>query len=196
MISLQQAREDFAELDTFGDDATARREAWNNYTDGLCKDGELSALQCHYAPSVDEPMPGAGTCWDALADDREYILGCMGVSIASECVGPTDAEMRPWGVSATHWTVILSCGGRNFTTPYHTGAAHTGAPELCDVVASLLSDAVLVDAYDDLDDFAESMGITKPSEAVAAWEACQRTARELPAVLGDLDDMRELFEGY
>ena len=195
MISLQQAREAFAEFDTFGDDI-ARREAWNNYTDSLCKDGELCALQYHYCPAVDGAMPGTGTRWDALADDREYILGQMGVSITSERVRATEADLRQWGDGASHWRVTLSRGGRSYATPYHMGAAYAGEPELCDVVSSLLSDAAMVDEYDDLDEFAEELGITKPSEAITAWDACQRTAKVLEKMFPELDDLRELFEGY
>lgn len=50
-MTKQQALQQFRELMRasefdFRGDAIAKREAWNNYTDALCKDGEISQKQC------------------------------------------------------------------------------------------------------------------------------------------------------
>lgn len=50
-MTKQQALQQFRELMraseyAFRGDAIAKREEWNNYTDSLCKDGEISQKQC------------------------------------------------------------------------------------------------------------------------------------------------------
>lgn len=87
-ISLSQAFAQWQELaaDLPQDDAPMLAESWNDYTDSLCKDGALCDLQYHYAPAYDEEMPGDGSRFDPLSDDREFILDALGVTMRdAEC---------------------------------------------------------------------------------------------------------------
>lgn len=50
-------------------DECARDEAWNNYTDSLTKDGQLTGLQYHYCPDFDN-IENAG---DDAEDELEEL---------------------------------------------------------------------------------------------------------------------------
>lgn len=197
LISLSQAFEQWRELaaDIPADDGPMLSESWNNYTDSLCKDGELSDLQYHYAPAYDDPMPGNGSTYDHLADDRAFILDAMGVSIRSRQV-----DSRPgadqWDSNATHWRVTIKRGGKSFSTHYSMGSALRGNPELQDVINSLLMDS---DSADDFESWADNLGMdTDSRRAYAAWQACKRIARDMGRLFSadELDDLRELFGDY
>jgi hypothetical protein len=106
-ISLSQAFAQWQELaaDIPQDDAPMLAESWNDYTDSLCKDGALCDLQYHYAPAYDEEMPGDGSRFDPLSDDREFILDALGVTMrATRKDGPREG----WDASASHWRVTLA----------------------------------------------------------------------------------------
>jgi hypothetical protein len=52
------------------DDEPAINESWNNYTDSLCKDGQLTDLQYKYCPGYDDGMPD---------NDLEFIIEQLGL---------------------------------------------------------------------------------------------------------------------
>lgn len=54
------------------DDEPMMAESWNDYTDGLCKDGSFNGLQYHHCPSDDDTMP---------CNDFEHVLEGLGWSI-------------------------------------------------------------------------------------------------------------------
>lgn len=198
LISLSQAFEQWRELsaDIPADDGPMLSESWNNYTDSLCKGGELSALQYHYAPAYDAPMPGNGSTYDALEGDRAFILDAMDVSIRSRQV-----DSRPgadqWDSHATHWRVTIKRGGESFTTHYSMGSALRGDPELQGVIYCLLTDAEY--GGESFADWCDNMGAdTDSRRAYANWQACKRTAASMGRLFrpSELDDLRELFEGY
>lgn len=202
MISLSQAFKNWTDevkpavIAQYGtDDRPALSESWNDYTDALCKDGELCALQYHYAPAFDDEMPGDGSRFDPLSDDREFILDAMGLTMSA-----TRAETRPnaneWGRNASHWRVTLRCNGKRRTIPYSMGAAHTGAPEICDVLNAVLRDAEA--GAESFDDFCRDLGYDVDSrKAHQTWKACKRAAASLDRLLsGDAERIREMFADY
>jgi hypothetical protein len=129
-ISLSQAFAQWCELngDRWADDAPALSESWNDYTDMLCKDGELTALQYHYAPAYDDTMPREGSRWDALRGDREFILDRMGVTLSAVFVPFSQSRDKAAQDPSLNWRVTLEKDGREvITTDYMQGCAHTPA---------------------------------------------------------------------
>ena len=70
----------------------------------------------------------------------------------------TVEERAEWG-DASHWTVRLTYKGRRMTAAYSMGSAHTGRPEVADVLSCLISDGESV---------VSAGGNTTP-ETFAAW---------------------------
>ena len=194
-ISLSQAHKQWQELAAdLPQDAPMLAESWNDYTDSLCRDGELCALQYHYAPAYDDDMPGEGSRWDALSDDRAFILDAMGVTMRAT---RKEGTREGWDASASHWRVTLRRDRASITTDYSMGAAHTGSPELADVLHCLLSDAEA--GAQSFEDFCADLGYdTDSRKAEKTWQACKVTAVGLNRLFSnsDLHDLRELFEGY
>lgn len=85
LISLEQAHADWKELaaDLPQDDRVVLSESWNDYTDSLCKNGQLNELQYNYAPAYDEEMPNEGD-FDQLEGDRDLVLSNMGFVVSGE----------------------------------------------------------------------------------------------------------------
>lgn len=112
----------------FGDDAPALAESWNNYTDMLCKDGQLTDLQYHYCPAWDDEMPADGSRYDALSGDREFILERMGVALAATFVPFSQSRNKAETDPSLNWRVTLKREGRDvLTTDYMQGAGHCPA---------------------------------------------------------------------
>jgi hypothetical protein len=176
------------------DDIPMMSESWNNYTDALCKDGELTNLQYQHCPAWDDAMPEDD---DA---ERDYLLDALGVAITSEPAGPRDG----WAEGASHWRVTVTRGsaGATFATPYSMGSAWTGKPAREDVLASLVMDAASVwDLVEpgDFEDWADCLGYDSDSrKAEATFNACKVIAKEMADMFSDvsLDDLRELFADY
>ena len=170
-------------------DIPALSESWNDYTDMLCKDGELNDLQYNHCPAWDDEMPDS---------DPEYILQSMGVTIdVTSIVERPDGLMLDMGSGAHHYRVFLTRGEYGFSIFYSMGSAHTDGPELSDVIYSLLSDTSEDSA--DFEEWAESFGYDSDSrKAYATWEACKETARQLGEMFtpGELSDLREIFEDF
>lgn len=195
-ISLAQAFAQWQEIAAGipTDDYVALAESWNDYTDSLTKDGQITALQYQYAPSHDEPMPGNGSRWDALSDDRDYILGAMGVTIRCKYID-SRPDSDQWDAAASHWRITIKRGRRSFAIYFSQGSAYTSEPDLQDVINAVLLDAD--SANDDFESWADRFGFDPDSRrAYAAWKACQRTAAKLDRLFSgsELEDLRQLFE--
>ena len=129
-ISLSQAFAQWKELavDLPKDDFPMLAESWNNYTDSLCKDGGLCDLQRHYAPAYDDEMPGEGTRWDALSDDREFILEKMGVTLTAQFVPHSHSRNKSEKEPSLNWRVTLKLRDREvLTADYTQGCGHCPA---------------------------------------------------------------------
>ncbi len=68
----------------------------------------------------------------------------------------------------------LACNGRAFSTPYQCNPSVHGEPTVASLLYSLASDTQLAESYD-VYDFADDMGFAKPSEAIRAYEQCERS---------------------
>lgn len=178
-------------------DSCALAESWNDYTDAAAKNGELGSLQYHFRPAHDDPMPEEGSQHDKLAGDRDYILEAMGLTMKTE---RRTRARAGWGPGASHWTVTLARRGESMRAPYSMGSAHTGQPDMVDVLGSLLLDANC--AGESFADFCAELGMDTDtaedrSKADRAYNACKRAADGLARLFtpAELDDLRELFEG-
>lgn len=132
-ISLSEAFERWQELaaDIPADDGPALAESWNDYTDMLHKNGELCALQYQFAPAYDEEMPGPGSHFDPLKDDREFILERLGVTMSAKFVPFSRSRNKAEKNLSVNWEITLKRGGREIiTTDYMQGIAHV--PEYTD----------------------------------------------------------------
>lgn len=129
-ISLSQAFAQWQELaeGIDKDDGPALAESWNDYTDALCKDGELLPLQYQYAPAYDEDMPGEGSRFDELADDREFILSAMGATLSAVFVPWSRSRNKDEKMPSINWRVTLKYRDRDvIETDYMQGCGHCPA---------------------------------------------------------------------
>lgn len=169
------------------DDDPALSESWNNYTDSLCKDGELSNLQYHHCPAFDDVMPG---------DDIEYLLESMGVGFDATQMDSRD-NAGDWSEDATHWNVEIYRGNYSFTIQYSMGSAHTGEPELKDIMYGLLMD--IQGTGEDFEDWCANYGYDEDSrKALRIYEACKETSGFMSSMFApdELEGLHALFQDY
>ena len=193
MITLQQAKEQFADIaqNIPQDDEVMLNEAWSDYTDSLCKEGELTDLQYHYCPAYDEDMP---------EEDIQWILDKLGIRIQSAQIAERDdglmSDMTARG--ATHWDIRIMLGdSAGMAITYSMGSAHKGRPVREDVIHCLLMDYTYESM--DFDQFCDELGYCNDSiEALKTFEACQAQSKDLKEVFGEelIDKLRDLFQDY
>lgn len=167
-ISISEAFNRWQELaaDIPADDGPALAESWNNYTDALCKNGELHALQYRYAPPYDEAMPGPGSRFDPLRDDREFILARLGVAMLVEFVPFSRSRNKAEKTLSLNWNITLQKDGREvFTTDFMQGVGHL--PEYMDRKYG-------------------KPGVMSIARYAAIREACQHGHRVKPPKLSDV----------
>lgn len=173
------------------DDYPALSESWNDYTDGLCKDGKFNDLQYHYCPAWDDEMPD---------DDRAFILDAMGVKFSAvHVISRPDGLMDDMPAGSTHWRVMIQRSGAELVTHYSMGPAHTDAPELPGVLWSLLMDTDGLEYSDTFEEWASNLGYDEDSrKAEKIYKACQETQSRLALLFesSELSDLRELFEDF
>lgn len=243
-ISIAQAFAQWQELIKecgVSDDGPAMSESWNNYTDSLCKDGQLCDLQYHYCPAWDDEMPGTGGQWDALSDDREFILERMGLTMDAKFVPFSQSRNKGEKHPSLNWSVTIKKDGREvLTTDYMQGSGHTtayknpvrfnnpkrdldqhttnknireecetgricapgfkgkvDAPDLADVLHSLLLDSSALDCRD-FEDWCGDLGFEPDSiKARSIYDACIAIGLKMRGTFGDktMRELHELFEG-
>lgn len=149
--------------------------AWDNYTDSVHTDGDLTALEYHYCPHI--------TDVDQLntlpADDSamlEYVLAEMQV----ECTVEEVAE-RPAGLmqdSALHWHYTLTRGTAQ-VSGYFSGGCLGNTPDLPYIVAVLLG-AISPDTRQPFEDWARDRGYDEDSRrAERIYNACPQLAPDM-----------------
>lgn len=169
------------------DDEPALSESWNDYTDSLCKDGELSDLQYHYCPAWDDCMP---------EDDFQFILDLMGVTFSSRRVA-TRTNADDWDASASHWSVTIKRNGKRMRIFYSMGSAHIGSPQDADIMAAILRDHE--SASEDFADWCANLGYdTDSRKALRTYKACKRIGTSMARLFtsAELSDLGELFGDY
>lgn len=88
-------------------------------------------------------------------------------------------------------------GIESFTTTYQSNPDVHGQPTATDVFAALASDALAVDGRH-IDDFADEMGFEKPSQAIRAYESCQKTLdwlkNDMQLMTSEISDIAETLD--
>jgi len=97
---------------------------------------------------------------------------------------PSIPEDPAWR-GASHWKVQVRVEGRVMTIPYHLGSAHTGPPQLDDVLNSLALDSSGYENARGFEDWASEYGYDADSrKARGIWRQVQVQARKLKQLLG------------
>lgn len=175
------------------DDIPALNESWNNYTDALCKGGDLSQLQYHYCPSWDEVDPQ----W-SLAEECAFILDAMGLKFSAVPVLERPDGAEGFAAGSRHWRVLLQRSGAELVTHYSQGPALKDDPEAEDVVWSLLSDTSDIEGTA-FEEWADNLGFDPDSrKAERIFKACEETLSRLLLLFTrqELEDLRELFQDF
>jgi hypothetical protein len=82
------------------------------------------------------------------------------------------------------YKVVLRYQGRQLTTNFYMGSAHTKEPTAADVLYCLCSDAM--SGRDSFEDFCSNLGCNDDSiKALNTWKQCQKMAAKLPRFLGE-----------
>lgn len=181
-----------AVISSYGEnDEPAVNEAWNNYTDSICRDGEMTDTAYALCPAY-EDAPNH----DDLSDDIENMLNDMGVVYSCRKVDARpDAHMAEM---PRHFHCVITRGNRKgmaYSFYFSQGEAHTASPTLIDCLSCLLSDASSVDRAS-FNDWADDMGYdTDSRKAFAIYEACQATATALATLFTkqEIDDLHEMI---
>jgi hypothetical protein len=171
------------------DDTPAMSEAWNDFTDSECKEGQITDLIYHFCPAFDDEMPD---------DDYQFILDAMNVTFSSVRQASRSDDLSDWAEDASHWKILIKHGSKEMTAFYSMGSAHTGVPSDTDVFSSLLSDTSDIEGAS-FEDWAHSLGYdTDSRKAEKIFQACERTLLELKQLFSEseLNDLREIFSDY
>lgn len=90
--------------------------------------------------------------------------------------------------------VLKSPGGKEFPTSFQFNPNYTDAPAAEDVLAAMVSDALLASEHT-MDSFMDELGFDKPSKAFHAYEDCKKSLDWLRDELGLREsDLRDLNE--
>ncbi len=174
-------------------DIPAVSEAWNNFTDSLNRDGELTDLQIQYGPSV-EDVDMNGDAESEAAD----ILDAMGVNLALLPIDTRDdSTSADWSAGSRHFRFTVLRGSKEMVGQFSQGSAFTVNPTLCDILSCLLNDAGGVEDCDTFEEWADDYGYDGDSrKAERIYEACKKVAAELSDMFtkDELTDLRELLE--
>lgn len=170
------------------DDVIALREGWNDFTDGLCKEGRFSDIQYNHCPAYDDVNMN-----DDESDDMAYILDSMGFGFHH---GPVQSRRDDDMLSdmPRHFKCTISRHSKSYDFWYSQGSAHTSAPDFFDVFSSLLQDA---NGYeDDFSDWCATYGYDDDSrKAEAIWKSCKECRDSLLAMM-TAAEMNEVGEHF
>ena len=173
-------------------DTVALSESWNDYTDSLCKDGELTDLQYQYCPSYDDDIP------EDIDDERDYILEALSVHIDAKAMSVrTDGLMADMPRGSSHWLVTIKRGEESFSLQYSMGPAHKGTPDHHDILNCVLSDISYVDR--DFEDFCNDLGYDPDSKtADKIYSACREQAAQMHDMFSsdEIEGLQALYQDY
>lgn len=111
-----------------------------------------------------------------------------------------------WQRSASHWTCTIEKIGKydahaagKLTTSFHMGSAHSGEPEIADVLSSLALDASSALSAQDAYDMARDLGMELETaqdklKARNIYSACTATHRKLVKLLGEAATKELIYE--
>lgn len=197
MVTLSEAYEDFQSeilpslIEQYGpDDDVAFSEAWNNYTDSLCKCNDLTDLQYHYAPSYGETIPD---------DDIDYLMQCCDIDFKITQISQRLDDLSDWPSDASHWSFTMWRNGKQYLSGnYSQGSAYGNTtPDDKDIFYCAIQDAS--GNFESFEGWCAECGYDEDSrKAHKIYKACKRTHRALIKMLGEkeLEKWRDMFQDY
>ena len=164
------------------EDTVALSEEWNNYTDGLFNDGQLSDLLYRLCPAVGDVWPSD--------DDMAVVANAIGLTMDAKSIAcRSDGEQRPDGTR--HFLVTLTIANRTMAFPYSTGSGLKGDPTLGDVLGSVLFDiaaveGLAVDNESDLSQWCDEFGFDANSRQTRrTYRSCIDEREEFVTLMGN-----------
>ena len=89
-----------------------------------------------------------------------------------------------WSRTARHFKVVLRCQGRQLTTHFSQGSAHTQEPTAADVLDCLASDSAGIENARSFEDWCGEYGYdTDSRKAERIFKVCERQAESLKRLL-------------
>lgn len=132
-----------------------------------------------------EPIP------DETIDE---FIARTGVTMTVESIPQRSDRNNDWDREASHWLVTISRDGRSMSVEYSMGSAHTGEPELRDVLDNLASDSAGYENASGFEDWAADYGYdTDSRRAYATFEAVAAQRSQLASLFDDDDFDRLLW---
>lgn len=104
LISFEQAYSQWMELveefDINQDDEPMMAESWNNYTDGLCKDGNFNDLMYYHCPAWDEDMQDGEDTFNFLCDCLGFDPAVVAQDIEElrEFLDESESTLPTWAI--------------------------------------------------------------------------------------------------
>ena len=179
------------------EDTVALSEEWNNYTDGLSNDGQLSALLYRLCPAVGDVWPSD--------DDMAVVANAIGLTMTAKRVeGRSDGAL--WPAGARHFLVTLKIANRTMAVQYSMGSGLKGDPTVDDVLCSILLEiegvqGLAVDNESDLSQWCDEFGFDANSrQARRTYRSCIDEREKFVTLTGDaiseseFCDLREIVE--
>lgn len=192
-ISYKEAASRFSEIEAmviaqYGkDDITALRESWNDFTDSLCKDGDMTDLQYHHCPAYDD---------NTDMDDEEtldFILESMGFTFSH---GPLRSKRNDDNMSdmARHFLCTISRGSQSYEFWFSQGEGCKESPTLTDTLSCLIMDASSAD--ESFESWCAEYGYDDDSrKAERIYNAVKETRAALFTLMSEseMNDLQEHF---
>lgn len=108
-----------------------------------------------------------------------------GLTMTAE-VAETNPHMANMPEGSTHWLVTLRLGDRSMIVPYSMGSAHSGEPEIADVLSCLTSDAGGIEGSYSFSDWCGNYGYDDDSRtAERVYNASRTQTEDLKLLVGD-----------
>ena len=137
------------------EDTVALSEEWNNYTDDMRNDGQLSDLLYRLCPAVGDVWPSD--------DDMAVVANAIGLTMTAKRVEGRGSDGALWPADTRHFLVTLKIANRTMAVQYSMGSGLTCDPTLGDVLGSVLFDiaaveGLAVDNESDLSQWCDEFG--------------------------------------
>lgn len=121
-----------------------------------------------------------------IGEDHDFAHHANGATMTVKGAGHVDGMDR--------WMCEVTANGRSIVVNFGLGTGHGGRkPEISEVLAAYAFDAFAFENARNVDDFAADLGITKISEALRCYHACEKAFEDLEAFAPE--DWRSFGEG-
>lgn len=171
---------------TYGeDDQCAIDQAWNDYTDSICKEGNITELEYHYCPAFDSVIP---------ENNLEHVLNEMGVSVESVAVSHRDDGLM--NDMPHHWEFTINRNGIEFTGYFSGGSKITNSDPLTVLECVFME---YVDPDSTFSEWCDELGYSDDSiKALKTYDLCKSQSAALREMFTDneREQLSEMFQDY